>query len=239
MIKRHYKLIIFLLIIFTIFVIYKSNHYNYFNYTALGDGYALGINSYGEQGYGYSDFLKDKFRKEKKLNIYSKEFASKDQSINNLQEIIVTNKKITSNSKEKNIKQTLRESDLVTLSIGLNDLIYHITITPNMNEYKLEKIMIDIEKDIKELVNEINKYYQKQIYVIGYPEIPIENKYIREGIEMLNKIYVNLDNIVYVSTDNIIDSSDFLYSKSIYPRTLAYEKVTGKIIKKLANKKNN
>ena len=57
------------LIIFVIFIIYKTNHYNYFNYTALGDGYALGINSYGDQGYGYSDFLRDRLQKEKKLNI--------------------------------------------------------------------------------------------------------------------------------------------------------------------------
>ena len=52
MIKKHYKLIIFLLIIFVIFLIYKANHHNYFNYTSLGDGYALGISSYGEEDYG-------------------------------------------------------------------------------------------------------------------------------------------------------------------------------------------
>lgn len=238
MIKRHYKLLIFLLIIFVIFIIYKTNHYNYFNYTALGDGYALGINSYGDQGYGYSDFLRDRLQKEKKLNIYTKDFANKYQSINVLQENIVSNKKIISKDIEKNIKQTLRESDLVTLTIGLNDLIYYIAITPNMNDYKLEKIIVKIEKDIKKLIDEINKYYQKEIYIIGYPEIPVKDKYTREGIQKINQVYMNLDNTIYISTDDIINNNDFLYSESIYPKTQAYKKVAEKVTKKLANKKN-
>ena len=63
MIKKYYKLIIFLLVVFIIFLIYKDNHNHYFNYTSLGDGFALGINSYGEIDYSYSDFIKDEFLK--------------------------------------------------------------------------------------------------------------------------------------------------------------------------------
>lgn len=233
MIKKHYKLIIFLLIIFVVFLIYKTNHYNYFNYTSLGDGYAYGINSYGEKDYGYSDFIRDELQKEKKLNIYSKEFATKDQSINHLYETIVTNEKITTNKREKNIKQTLRESDLLTLTIGLNDIIYHIAITPNMNDYKLQKIMQSVEKDIKKLIKEIKTYYPKEIYVIGYPVIPIENKYIKKGLKMLNTIYKNMNTITYISTEDIINSQDFLYSESIYPGKQGYEKIAQKAILKL------
>ena len=152
MIKNHYKLIIFLLIILLIFLIYKTNHNNYINYTSLGDGYALGINSYGNEDYGYSDFIKDELQKESKLNIYTKKFAEKDQSINHLYEKIVTNERINVGKAEKNIKQTLRESDLITMTIGLNDLIYQISITPNMNDYKLKGIINELQKYIKSLI---------------------------------------------------------------------------------------
>lgn len=233
MIKKHYKLIIFLLIIFIIFLIYKTNHHNYFNYTSLGDGYAYGINSYGQEDYGYSDFIRDELQKEKKLNLYSKDFAVKDQSINHLYETIVTNEKITTNKVEKNIKQTLRESDLVTLTIGLNDIIYHIAITPNMDEYRLQKIMKSIEKDIEKLIKEIKTYYPKEIYVIGYPTIPIENEYINKGLKMLDTIYKNIDTITYISTEDVINNQDFLYSESIYPGKQGYEKIAQKAIKKL------
>lgn len=238
MIKKHYKLVILLLIIFTIFLIYKTNHNNYFNYTALGDGYALGITSYGNEDYGYSDYIKDELEKERKLNIYTKDFSEKNQAIDHLYETIVTNEKITINKVEKNIKQTLRESDLVTITIGLNDLVYHMAITPNMNEYKLIKIMKDIEKDINKLLKEIKVYYPKEIYIIGYPEIPIEDYYIKKGIKLLNQIYKDLDDITYISTEDIINKNDFLYSETIYPSKEAYEKVAKEVLKKLANKKN-
>ena len=239
MIKKHYKLIIFLLIILLIFLIYKTNHNHYFNYTSLGDGYALGINSYGEIDYGYSDFIKDKLKKEKKLKLYIKDFSDKNQSIEHLYESIVTNEKITVNNIEKNIKQVLRESDLLTMTIGLNDLIYHIAITPNINEYELNKIVNDIEENIEKLVQEIKKYYPKQIYIIGYPEIPIQNIHIREGIKKINTIYNELEGITYISTSEIITSKDFLNPNSIFPSKEAYKKISKEVIKKLAKEKNN
>ncbi len=238
MIKKHYKLMIFILVILTIFLIYKANHNNYFNYTSLGDGYALGITSYGNEDYGYSDYIKDRLEKERKLNHYIKGFSKKEQSINQLYENIVTNKKINSKKEEKNIKQTLRESDLVTMTIGLNDIVYHISITPNMNEYHLEKIMIEIEKEIKKLIKEIKSYYQKEIYIIGYPEIPTKNYYIKQGIKKINQIYKRLDEVTYISTEDIIKKDDFLYSESIYPSKESYKKVAEEVLKSLANKQN-
>ena len=95
MIKKYYKLIIFLLVVFIIFLIYKDNHNHYFNYTSLGDGFALGINSYGEIDYSYSDFIKDEFLTDKRLKLYTKDFSKKDQSIEHLYESITTNEKIT------------------------------------------------------------------------------------------------------------------------------------------------
>ena len=234
MIKKHYKLIIFLLIIFVIFLIYKDNHHNYFNYTSLGDGYALGINSYGEIDYGYSDFIKDNLEDTKKLNIYIKDFSGKDQSIEHLYESIITNEKITTNHTEKNIKQTLRESDLITMTIGLNDLVYHIAITPNMNTYQLNEIINKIEDNTKKLISEIKKYYPKTIYIVGYPDIPIENYYIKEGIKRLNEMYENMDNIEYISTADIVEEKDFLNPQNIYPSKQAYNRIADEILKKVS-----
>ena len=157
MIRKHYKLIIFLLVIFVIFLIYKENHNHYFNYTSLGDGYALGINSYSEIDYGYSDYIKDELLTDKRLKLYTKDFSKKDQSIEHLYESITTNEKITIDSMEINLKQTLRESNLITMTIGLNDLIYHIAITPEMSEYQLNKIIEEIDNNLNKLIKEIKK----------------------------------------------------------------------------------
>lgn len=233
MIRRHYKLIIFLLVIFVIFLIYKENHNHYFNYTSLGDGYALGINSYSEIDYGYSDYIKDELLTDKRLKLYTKDFSKKDQSIEHLYESIKTNEKITIDSMEINLKQTLRESNLITMTIGLNDLIYHIAITPEMSEYQLNKIIEEIDNNINELINEIKKYYPKTIYIIGYPNIPIENIYIKEGIDKLNELYQNTKGITYIATTDVIYNSDFLNPNNIYPSKEGYKKIADKVLQKL------
>ncbi len=233
MIKKHYKLIIFLLIIFVIFLIYKANHHNYFNYTSLGDGYALGVNSYGEIDYGYSDYIKDELLTDKRLKLYTKDFSKKDQSIEHLYESIITNKKITLDSFEINLKQALRESNLITITIGLNDLIYHIAITPEMSEYQLNKIIEEIDNKLNKLIKEIKKYYTKSIYIIGYPYIPVENIYIKEGINKLNKLYQNMKGTIYISTTDIILDGDFLNPNNIYPSKEGYKKIADKVLQKL------
>lgn len=233
MIRKHYKLIIFLLVIFVIFLIYKENHNHYFNYTSLGDGYALGINSYSEIDYGYSDYIKDELLTDKRLKLYTKDFSKKDQSIEHLYESITTNEKITIDSMEINLKQTLRESNLITMTIGLNDLIYHVAITPEMSEYQLNKIIEEIDNNLNKLIKEIKKYYPKTIYIIGYPNIPIENIYIKEGINKLNELYQNTKGIVYISTTDIISDSDFLNPNNIYPSKEGYKKIADKVLQKI------
>lgn len=235
MIRKHYKLIIFLLVIFVIFLIYKENHNHYFNYTSLGDGYALGINSYSEIDYGYSDYIKDELLTDKRLKLYTKDFSKKDQSIEHLYESITTNEKITIDSMEINLKQTLRESNLITMTIGLNDLIYHVAITPEMSEYQLNKIIEEIDNNLNKLIKEIKKYYPKTIYIIGYPNIPIENIYIKEGIDKLNELYQNTKGVTYISTTDIISNSDFLNPNNIYPSKEGYKKIADKVLQKLNN----
>ena len=233
MIRKHYKLIIFLLVIFVIFLIYKENHNHYFNYTSLGDGYALGINSYSEIDYGYSDYIKDELLTDKRLKLYTKDFSKKDQSIEHLYESITTNEKITIDSMEINLKQTLRESNLITMTIGLNDLIYHVAITPEMSEYQLNKIIEEIDNNLNKLIKENKKYYPKTIYIIGYPNIPIENIYIKEGIDKLNELYQNTKGITYIATTDVIYNSDFLNPNNIYPSKEGYKKIADKVLQKL------
>ena len=239
MIKKHYKLIIFLLIVFIIFLIYKDNHVKYFNYTSLGDGYALGVNSYGVEEYGYSDFIQEKLRENNKLKLYTKSFAEKDQSINSLYETIVTNEKKKIDNTERNIRQILRESDLITLTIGLNDIIYQVSITRQINEYQLNRIIDKVEIELTQLIKAIKQYYPKDLYVIGYPNLPIENSYIREGIKKLNEIYKEMDNIIYIDTTSIIAREDFLQSICLYPGKKGYYKISEEVLKKLAKDKNN
>ncbi len=170
-IKKHYKFLIFILICLTIYFIFKVNNHNNINYTSLGDSFALGEDAYGRIDYGYSDYVKDYLKEEEKLNRYIKSFSTKETSINSLYQEIMTNKKIILNNHSINLKQTLRESNIITLSVGLNDLLYQLSITQNITDSKLNRIITSIEKDFTRLITEIKKYYPQEIYVIGYYNI--------------------------------------------------------------------
>ena len=133
-IKKHYKLIITIIVILLIFLIFKLNNKNNQNYISLGDGYALGKNSYGQIDYGYSDYYKDYLSTNDYLNRYIKSFSTETMTINSLLDSISINKKIVLHDQEYNLKQTLRESTILTLSIGLNDLIYQMSISEELTD---------------------------------------------------------------------------------------------------------
>ena len=187
--KKHYKFFIFLLVCLVILLIYKNNNKNNLNYTALGDSFAVGEDSYGRIDYGYSDYLKDELIKQQKLNHYIKSFSQKTMSIELLYENIVTNKEITLKGKKYNLKQVLRESSILTLSIGLNDLIYQLSITNNLTDEKLKQIILEINDSFEKLITEIKKYYPYPIYVVGYYNIDPENELLSQAIQLLNQQY--------------------------------------------------
>lgn len=233
--KKHYKIIIFLLVVFLIYLIFqKTNFYN-LNYTALGDGFAKGIDSYERVDYGYSDYLRDYFKKNLKLNFYTKAFTSKDMSIKELTYDIVTSKKVTLNRKKLNLKETIRESDFLTLTIGLNDLLYKISITSNLSTEKLAIILEEINKDFSNLIEEIKKYYPNDIYFIGYYERKSYPNYLNYAIRKMNNLFSKNENIIFISTEKLFKENKKLTSnpKTAYPNNFGYQEIANLIIEKI------
>lgn len=235
-IKKHIKLLIFILVIISIYLIYKLNNNNNLTYIALGDGYASGENSYGIVDYGYSDYLKDYLKKNNNLNFYTKKFSSDDIMITTLYENIIINKKVQEQDRTINIKQSLRESSIVTLSIGLNDLIYKISLEENyITNSKLDKIVNDTYKDFQSLIKEIKKYYLGEIYVIGYPRKNIKDNNLNEALRKLNNLYKDNEDVTYIDTYYIFkNNSNYLSNpNSIYPNIKGYKAISDEIITNL------
>ncbi len=243
-IKKHYKLIITIIVILLIFLIFKLNNKNNQNYISLGDGYALGKNSYGQIDYGYSDYYKDYLSTNDYLNRYIKSFSTETMTINSLLDSISINKKIVLHDQEYNLKQTLRESTILTLSIGLNDLIYQMSLSEELTDSTIDKIISNIEKDYKKLIREIKKHYQYDICVVGYYSVNA-NTYLNKGIRKLNNIYRNDKDVIYIDTYSLFESNKSYRSRSqsIYPNNKGYEAISRQIVlktsKKLEKSRNN
>lgn len=237
-IKKHYKFLITISVCLTIFLIFQKNNHNNINYTSLGDSLSLGVDSYGQVDYGYSDYVNDYLLKENKSNKYLKSFSNSTYSIKSLYQDIIINKKINLNNKTYNIKQTLRESNILTVSVGLNDLIYRLSITNNLRDTNIDKIISEIKIDFNLLITEIRKYYPYDIYVIGYYNIVPESNMYDKAIQKLNDIYKENKEVIYIDTYNIFKNNKEYMPNFInyYPTRKGYEAISKEIIDKVAKK---
>lgn len=165
------KLLISILVFISIFVIYILNNDKKMNYIALGDSLAAGQNPYGQIGYGYTDYIANYLSRNKLLKFYTKGFAESGDKINDLLEDIKINKTIQIDDKIINIKSSLRESDLVTISIGANDFISNfnlMSLATDLNDIDL-KAKVDVVKEpLDEVLKEVRKYAKKEVIVLGY-----------------------------------------------------------------------
>ena len=228
------KMQLLVLIIFiSILSIYKITNHNNITYLSLGDGYAKGVNSYGIEEYGYSDYLRDKLQEKNKLKFYTKDFSKNNKSIKMLYNDIINNKKITNNNQTFYLKEELQEADIITLHIGLNDLKYEIMVEENMNYEKLEKIIEKLKKEYDTLIKEIKRYYKKDLYVIGYPINYLESYYTSIGIRKLNDYLRNNKQIIYIPVDTLENNKEKYFSNpnSNYPNRKGYLELANNIYK--------
>ncbi len=228
-------IIIFSVIITLTFIIYKANANNLIDYMSIGDSFDLGINSYGNNTYSYRDYLKNYLNNNNLLHNTSFYYSKTNYKIEELLNDIKINKEIIYNDKTYNIKKELREADLITIAIGLDELVSIIE-----NDNITSDIYIKVDKFIKnmeELVNNIQKISSSNIILIGYYN-PYLNRnkdlgrlfaYINDKYRKIAKTY----KITYVDIYNTITSDYLPNSKDYHLNSKGYLKIASKIIEEL------
>ena len=239
--NRKKKLLVLLLLSLSVFFVYNLTGKKVIRYVTLGDSFSKGENSYGGYTYGYEDYLHDYFKKKNKvefIDIYS----SKNENINSLYSNFVENESEIIGRKSYNIKKILAESTVVTISIGLNDIIYETNIDKNVlrTQYKEDKVVEYIYNKFKKLMNEILKYSTNNIYVLGYPERNNEYEYLIKKINTKYKKYSTKENIYFIDTNKILNNDEYFDKENIiFPNTKGYEKIAKKIINIYKNKEKS
>ena len=146
------KIIYFLLTFFGIYIIYSNFNNNLVNYVSFNDT----LNCYN-----YNEIIKN-YLNDHLLN-YNNLFINKD--INSLIKDIKNNKTIRFNDRDYYIKKDLRESDVLVIFIGEEELSKNYSkFDMNKNYYYFNKMYNDIEL----LINEINQYAKGKIMFLGY-----------------------------------------------------------------------
>lgn len=245
--KKHIKLFVFIASMIIVFLIYKGFEHRQekIYYIALGDSVAEGMNSYGNVGYGYPDYIKD-YLENDRLDFYTKGFSKSGYTTEDVKDDIENNKTITVDGKKLSIKEALRESDLVTISIGANDFIKGLSFSnfsSKLESIKTSKKEIDkIGKDVENLIKIIQGYAKKDIILIGYynpfPRLTTIKSEIDELIKYSNNVYEDICDdldITCVNIFDIFDNNEKLLPNplDIHPNIKGYEKIADEVIKKI------
>lgn len=233
------KIVIPILIVFLTFIIYKTNDDNLVDYMAIGDSLSLGINSYGNHSYGFNDYLKSYLENNNLLHHYNSLYSKNDYKIEELINDIKTNKNILYDDKTYNIKKELREADLLTISIGMDELVNLLNANKEFNE-----IQNDLDKlcnNMDTLIKEITSLSKTKIILLGYYN-PSNNfdknknqifAYISDKYQSIASKY----SITYIDIyEEIRQDKNYLPNKNDYHLTSkGYLKIANKIIKNIEN----
>ena len=229
------KRIIFLLTIIIILLINVYTKDNKIYYISLGDGLSLGVNSNNYISNGYSDYIKEYLENNKRLKFYTKEFSKEDARITDIINDIKNNREITIDNKKITLQYALSKSNIITISLGLNEILYKYSNNTNMS-YMYDYIDSYI-KDMNKLLELIGKYNNRTIFILGYYN-PINHQELDKYIIYANDKLINLCNknkINYVDLYNIFkNNNNLIYNiNNSYPNSDGYKLIANEILKKL------
>ena len=246
--KRHKKLIVFVISLLIVYLTYNKflAQNRKIIYIPLGDSIAEGMTPYHNIDYGYTDYIKDYLKDNDKLSFYTKKFTKSGYTIDNIKRDINDNKTIVEGDKTYYLKEMLRESDLVTLTVGANDFLKGMSIddipVKLLNIKSIKKDADRIANSFKDLLILIKKYAKNEIIVTGYFNPLPKMKMYKEGLDEVIKYYnylveeICLDlNVKYVDLFDSFDNKTKYFSNplDIHPNKLGYEIISKEIIKNI------
>lgn len=167
-------------------------------YVALGDSLAAGMNENGEIGFGYADLLAKNYQEQKSEVIFNKGFSYPGFTTVDVLKGIEENvtKPIYDlngvSQKTVAIKDAIQQADLITLSVGANDILKNVNRSES-GEFSFDtagviKSIQDVSVNYKKIFDSIYKINPEvDMIVMGlYNPFPyIEDPAIQKQLSML------------------------------------------------------
>ena len=225
------KILTSIIVVLAVFLIYLGFRDEDVYYLSIGDYLSNGINPYGTKDYGYSDYVKDYLNENDKLEVYVNYSNENKRTIDIIKDI-EDNIKIDVNGKKKTMQNALIKADLVTLSIGMNDLINNVLFNSDFSINDLYNKLEQVSSDYEELFKIMRSYCKEEIVLIGLYNTTGNNE-LDEFFDYANKkisVLANSYGIDYVSIYDEFKSNEYFVNNKIYPNKLGYEVIFDKIV---------
>ena len=230
------KILVVVLIFVLVYIIYKTNDNELIDYMSLGDSINEGINSYGNHSYGYNDYLKSYLENNDLLHKYNSYYSKNNYTILELIDDIKDDKSVLYDDKTYNIKKELREADLVTIAIGMDELVEILNTKEDLDSIKpkLDTMISNMDT----LLKNITSLSKTKIILIGYYNPYQDTKESSRIFAYLNDKYKNLADkykITYVDIYNAIkqDKTYLPNEKDYHLTSRGYLKIANEVIKKI------
>ena len=215
------KIKMFLFLVLTVLFVFLINLSNQDK-----EIYYLNIDTTNSLSYNKEIYhkLKNNNKLEKYINIFSKkDYRTTDliNDINNNKEVEETN---------KTIKNALIKSDLITLSIGTNDIISKINTEKALTKIdynRLYKNIDEIINDLDKLLKLIREYCKEDIILIGI-NIQTEDEKLNEIINYANEKFKEISEKYKIYYIDYLKKEQNKYK--IYPTKEEYKQISEQII---------
>ena len=224
------KLLVLALLLISVFLIYLVTIDKKVYYLSLGDFLAVGKTS-DKSNNGYTKEIIDYLTKKKMLEEFHNEFASEEYRSIDLYNDIVQNKKVLVGDKEISIKNALIKADILTLSIGTNDLFSKLNYP--FTKYEMKRNIDEIIDDIENLLKLIREYCKEDIIILNYANLKNDQKideYLVYANNRLKKLCETYD-ITCVDIYTLFKNNQFVLKDNIYPKSIAYREIGAEIVK--------
>ena len=229
------KILIIGIIILSIFLIYLKTIDKKVYYLSLGDQIALGMTKEGYYEKSYTNYIKEYLEEKNKLETYINDYETQGYRITDLINDINNNKEIEETN--KTIKNSLIKADLLTISIGNNDIISKIDSMNKLTkiDYKnLYKNINTIIEDLDKLLKIIREYCKEDIILVGI-YVDTNDEKLKEIINFAKEKFKETSNkydINYINMYEIIENEE---QYKIYPTKEEYKKIGDTIIEIINN----
>ena len=224
------KILVLGIVLLGIFLIYLSTLDKKVYFLSLGDEISQGINLYNKKDYNYNDYVKEYLENKKVLETYINLYFNDNMRTIDLIDYIEENKEIVVEGKKKTIKNALIKADLVTLSIGSNDVVSKLLLKNNYTKEELYNYLDEYLKDIENLFKLMRQYCKEDIVFIGYYNIFNDDTY-NEYFKYLNKKVKKISNNYEINCVDIMDDiKNDKINNNFYPTKDGHINIGKKIV---------
>ena len=228
------KIIVMVLCLLSVFLIFIFAKDNKINYLSIGDTLTRGINSYEAFGNGYNDYVKNYLKRNNLLRTFNSDYYN--NSIIGFENDIINNKTIVIDDKEFYIKKMLRESDLVVISLGMDELAYYFNEDIKEVYQEFDKMFLNLE----DFINSVRDYAKNKVLFIGYYNPT--NMYNSDTDELFYYIENSLKDMLkrydvdYIELYEKVKGSNYLDNKKNYHlNSRGYLMIANEIINYIEN----